>query len=293
MAGSVKQTKRKRRTRAQIEQLHRQIHEVCEADHPVSVRHVFYRMTDPRLPEPVDKTERGYEQVGHAAIVMRRSGAMPYGWIADSTRMGWHVPAYASPAEFVRQSAAQYRFDAWADAGEQVEVWVESASIAGVLRSETRSLGVSLYPCRGFASLTLAYEAAQHYIHDGRPVAIYYVGDYDPAGKWIDRKLHEELRGHAEPEGVEVAMTRLAINPEQIERYGLPTKPRKAGERRMPGIVETVEAEAMPAPMLRQMVREAVESHLPTGALEHARLMERQGREYLRMFGKKEGGDDQ
>jgi hypothetical protein len=32
---------------------------VLAADHPQSVRHCFYRMTDPRLPEPVEKSDRG------------------------------------------------------------------------------------------------------------------------------------------------------------------------------------------------------------------------------------------
>jgi hypothetical protein len=49
-----------RRTKAQTAQLEAQIFDVLAQDHPQSVRHVFYRMTDPRLPEPVLKTERGY-----------------------------------------------------------------------------------------------------------------------------------------------------------------------------------------------------------------------------------------
>jgi hypothetical protein len=42
--------KRARRTRERIEQLDAQILDVLREDHPQSVRHVFYRMTDPRLP---------------------------------------------------------------------------------------------------------------------------------------------------------------------------------------------------------------------------------------------------
>lgn len=49
---------RLRRTKAQMGQLGRQIVRVLLEDRPQSVRHVFYRMTDPRLPEPVEKSER-------------------------------------------------------------------------------------------------------------------------------------------------------------------------------------------------------------------------------------------
>ena len=50
-------------------------------DAPVSVRHVFYRCTDPRLPEAVDKTEHGYKQVQRRIVHMRRAGLIPYGSI--------------------------------------------------------------------------------------------------------------------------------------------------------------------------------------------------------------------
>jgi hypothetical protein len=65
-AGTTKRKRRvieRRRTRPEVEQLDRQICEVLEEDHPQSVRHIFYRMTDPRLPEPVEKSDRGYRHV--------------------------------------------------------------------------------------------------------------------------------------------------------------------------------------------------------------------------------------
>lgn len=44
--------RRVRRTNAQVEQLDQQITDVLVDDHPQSVRHLSYRMRDPRLPEP-------------------------------------------------------------------------------------------------------------------------------------------------------------------------------------------------------------------------------------------------
>ena len=74
---------------------------------------------------------------------------------------------------------------------------------------------------------------------------------------------------------------RLAITKDQIERYDLPTKPRKATDRRSRHITETVEAEAMPAGIMRQMVREAIEAFLPTNALKVARVAEESERSFL------------
>ena len=69
--------KRTRRTKAQIRQLDHQIIEVLEEDNPQSVRHVFYRMTNPRLPEPVEKSDRGYRHVQDRIVKLRRSGDLP------------------------------------------------------------------------------------------------------------------------------------------------------------------------------------------------------------------------
>lgn len=73
------QIKRRRRTRDQVAALDRQIIDVLRADHPQSVRHVFYRMTDPRLAEPVEKSDNGYQQVQARLVKLRREGAVPYG----------------------------------------------------------------------------------------------------------------------------------------------------------------------------------------------------------------------
>ena len=91
--------KRRRRTRAQVEQFREQITAVLKNDHPQSVRHVFYHMTDPRLPESVEKTDQGYAQVQHQITRSRGDGELPYGWIADATRRGYCLNDLAEQLE--------------------------------------------------------------------------------------------------------------------------------------------------------------------------------------------------
>lgn len=134
-----------------------QILDVLAQDHPQSVRHVFYRMTDPRLAEPVEKSDRGYRHVQHRITDLRRAGRLPYGWITDATRRGYHVSTFSGAADFVRRMAGLYRADIWRDADTYCEVWCESRSIAGVVEMECEDLAVSLYPAGGFSSITLAY----------------------------------------------------------------------------------------------------------------------------------------
>lgn len=276
---------RSRRTKAQVAQLNSQIVAVLETDHPQSVRHVFYRMTNPRLPEPVLKTEQGYQQVQRRITELRRSGRIQYGWITDATRRGYHVATYHDGAEMIDHMAGMYRSNLWADASHYVEVWCESRSIAGVIQDDCERLAVSLYPAGGFTSITLAYQSAQcinqETRYGERPAQVIYIGDYDPAGVLIDQSIEAELRKHLDP-GVTMTFYRIAVTPEQIEVYDLPTKPRKETDRRSLHITETVEAEAMPARMLRERVRGAVESFLPAGALKVAISAEQSEREGLK-----------
>lgn len=275
--------KRRRRTKAQVDALDAQILDVLRQDHPQSVCHVFYRMTDPRLTEPVEKSERGYAQVQHRIAELRRSGDLPYGWISDATRRGYHVNTYQDESQFLIDLAGTYRADIWAKADSYCEVWCESRSIAGVIEGECRRLAVSLYPAGGFTSMTLAYQAAEYInaVARDRPAVIFYVGDYDPAGVLIDRDIESKLESHLCGSGVQLDFRRLAVTERQIIDWDLPTKPRKAGDKRASHITATVEAEAIPAATLRQLVRENIEALLPHDAVWIAQMEEASAREYI------------
>ena len=209
--------KRRRRTACQVHRLEQQILDVLHEDHPQSVRHVFYRMTDPRLPEPVEKSDRGYRVVQNRLTLMRREGVVPYGWVSDTTRRGYFTNTFRSGAEFLRRHISAYRADLWTDAGVYCEVWTESRSIAGVIIDLCEELAVSLYPAGGFSSISFAHEAAeflQSATEDGRPAHIFYIGDHDPAGVLIDRSIEKELRQHL-PAEIDLHFHRLAITEAQ------------------------------------------------------------------------------
>ncbi len=274
--------KKQRRTFAQLEQLDKQIIEVLRADHPQSVRHVFYRMTDPRLPEPVEKSDRGYRHVQSRCVNLRRSGAIPYSWFADLSRRGYFTNTFSGAADFVERMAGLYRSDLWAGSEYRCEVWAESRSIASVLLTDCQALAVSLFPCGGFSSLSFAHEAAIQHNNSGdlRPLKVFYIGDYDPAGVLIDQALQRELRLHLD-DGIELIFERIGINLDQVEEYDLPTKPRKETDTRSLEVAFTVEAEAMPAKILRGLLREEVEALLPENALAVAKVAEKSERDHL------------
>lgn len=281
-AGTIK---RFRRSKAEIEQLDEQIISVLAEDHPQSVRHVFYRMTDPRLPQPVEKSDKGYRDVQGRCAVLRLSGRVPYSWIADMSRRGYFTTTFSSASDFIERMSGLYRADLWRGADVQCEVWCESRSIASVIQQDCDDLAVDLYPCGGFPSLSFMYEAAQSINRSGdcRPLHVFYVGDYDPAGVLIDQNVQKGLREHLNAD-IDLVFTRIGINEEQIETYDLPTKPRKLGDVRSLHVKSTVEAEALPAHILRELLRESVEALLPPGALHATKIAERSERAHLMLM---------
>jgi hypothetical protein len=190
--------KRQRRARSELDQLDAQIIAVLCADHPQSVRHVFYQMTNPRLAVAVEKSDRGYRHVQERCVRLRRAGVLPYDWIADMSRRGYFVDTFSGAGDFLRRMRGLYRADLWRGADCRCEVWVESRSIASVVLDDCQELAVPLYPCGGFSSVSFVHEAAMQHndSDDGRPLVVFYVGDFDPAGVLIDRSLERELREH-------------------------------------------------------------------------------------------------
>ena len=283
--------KRDRRTKARTQLLDEQIIAVLREDHPQSVRHVFYRMTDPRLGEPVEKSDRGYRHVQDRCVKLRRSGRIPYHWIADMSRRGYFVNTYDDAGDFLRRMGHLYRADLWRDSDYRCEVWAESRSIASVILDDCQELAVDLFPCGGFSSLSFIHEAAQQHnaSQDKRPLIVLYVGDYDPAGVLIDKSLERELREHLRSD-IDMDFQRIAINEEQVEQYDLPTKPRKEGDKRSQHLKYTVEAEAMPARDLRALLRLHVETLLPENALHVAKVAEQSERRHIAKMAAMMGG---
>ena len=274
----------KRRTPEERDALRAAIYAVAEADRPVSIRHIFYRMVTQNL---VEKSANGYQQLQKATVDMRDGGALPYSWIEDSSRRAYMNTGYAGVGNYAQAAASIYRRDYWASTDTLVEVWCESRSLAGVLGQVCREYLVPLFPSSGFSSLSFTYQAATHIQESGRANAvILYVGDYDQAGVLIDRAIESRLRTFLADWPGELSFERLAVNDDQIDRMGLPTRPPKASDTRSPSVTRAVEAEAIPAPTMRGIVSASLQALIPEQVLTVQRLIEEQERDdiYARLL---------
>ena len=276
--------KGQRRTKGQVNQLDDQIIDLLRIDHPQSVRHVFYRMTDPRLPEPVEKSDRGYRHVQDRIVKLRRTGRLPYGWITDASRRGYFTSTYVDAADFLHTMKGFYRADLWRQTKTYVEVWTESRSIAGIVQGDCEELAVSLYPLAASAASRslMKRPKASTPRSDGRDIGIIYIGDYDPSGVLIDVSFERELLKHLEP-GPEAGSTSSA-SPSRPSR-SCPMICRRNPARPPTAVPCISPRRSKPRPCLRPSCASCCGTgsrpQLPAGALAVAKAAEQSEKQHL------------
>ena len=252
-----------RSTKEQMQTRYDALIQIVSEAAPTGVRFTYYRAVSKGI---VHKTNSGYVMVQRALMHLRENGTIPWSSIVDSSRWMRKPETWGSVEEMLSDAAASYRRDLWRTADTRVEVWCESESVAGVIGSETFRWDVPLVPIKGQTSASFAHSAAMEYRDDPRPVIVYYVGDHDPAGLEIEANLAAKLRTYSGRHDVQVR--RLACTPEQITDMALiGTTPKKRSYSHpdrgsVPFTGLAVEVEAIDAPALRDLVSDAIVSHV-------------------------------
>src|SRR5499426_3137062 len=193
---------------------------------------------------------------------------------------------FSSVEQALRDTAAFYRKSLWTDADSYVEIWLEKDALAGVLYPVTSMNDVTLMVARGYASFSFLYSAAEAIGELVVPTYIYHLGDFDPSGVNAGEKIEETLRAMA-PDA-EIYFERIAVTPEQIAEWNLPTRPTKASDTRSKGFGNiSVELDAIDPNALRALVQETIEQHLPPDQFEVLKAAEESEREIIgRLVGK-------
>src|SRR5262249_398588 len=147
------------------------------------IRHLFYRIACGL--HLIPKTEPAYKGLCGHLSKWRRSGEIEWSAFTDNTR--WHIQqeTFDGIKDALENTANTYPRNLWSTQDHYVEVWVEKDSIAGLVAETANSFGVPVFVCRGFASLSSLYGAANTFrnaINAGKSVIVYHLGDYDPSG---------------------------------------------------------------------------------------------------------------
>jgi hypothetical protein len=277
--------KRGRRSVAEIAAIKAAIADVLAADHPMTVRQVFYQLV---VRGAIEKSEEQYQgTVIRLLTEMRMQREVPFVWIVDESRRRRELQSFDGPAEALAQTARFYRRNAMRESPVYIEIWSEKESLTGIIWDEAGEYGVPVVVSRGMPSLTQIYETASFIRaagEAGKYAYIYQFGDHDPSGVLIPQTIESRLGQLCEKlDCARPHFERVALTPQHIEQFNLPTRPTKrAGNShadRFEG--ESVELDALPAAELRRMVRLCIERHISPAQFAVLQAAEESERELL------------
>jgi hypothetical protein len=228
-------------------------------------------------------TDKTWEWLqGSAAKYARWLGYIPFEQIADQRNAEPTVRLYerVEPEAYVTVNFDVYvpdadsllpRVDTDGFTGTQpyrIVLVGEKSSLDDVLSPIAAQYEADLYLPTGEPSDTMLFRMARDGAQDGRPVVVLYFSDCDPAG-WqmpvsVARKL-QAFKVFAFPD-LQFEVHRVALTPDQVREYGLPSSPLKATEKRADDWqaamgVEQTEIDALAAlrpELLQQIARDAI-----------------------------------
>jgi hypothetical protein len=246
---------------------------------PLTIRQIFYRLVGRDL---IDKTEAGYGRLVELCNRARRARVIDMEAIRDdgvsgslSTGAGWE-----SPGDWIAtliDDTQYYARDRQEGQETRLLIWCEAGGMVPQLERVASPYGVSVASSGGFDSLTVKHRAGRD-LGAEEPVEVLHIGDWDPSGECMFDALAEDIAAFAGDYGNTVAFHRLAVTPEQVARYSLPTAPPKASTHQArKRMTETVQAEALDPATLARIVEDAIRGRFDLDVYQHA--VEREARE--------------
>ncbi|MGH7611638.1 MAG: hypothetical protein ACREN4_06435 [Candidatus Dormibacteria bacterium] len=182
---------RDRRTRAELDAIDQAIVEAVDADAPVTLRGVYYRVVSAGA---VDKTEAGYRLVGRELLKLRRSGGVDYADITDGTRWVTKPTSWSGLEAMLEDAAVSYRRALWRNQKAEVHLFTEKDAISGILLPITERWDVGLGVLRGTSSESFTWSVAQAVLASPKEhIYLYQLGDHDPSGVDAWRAFRERL----------------------------------------------------------------------------------------------------
>ena len=275
-----------RRKKAEVEWIRFQLYCLTADEFPATVRGIYYRALAAGW---IPKGDSAYNMVQGQLLTMRRQGLLPWDWITDSSRLVRGRKRFKSMEEYAKWVQGNYRADYWANHEINVEVWCEKEALVGVLFSTVvDEFGLDLHISKGQSSASYVYEAAKQVEADGRPTHIYILSDFDPGGFRVADKVETEMREHL-GEDYDLVVERIAVTPEQIDLWNLPTREVKKGDKQAAAFIRrygdiSCELDAIAPSQLRALVREHLEIHIDQLQLRTLKLVEEEEREGLKQI---------
>ena len=230
----------------------------------LTLRQLYYQFVARDL---MENKQSEYKRLGSIINDARLTGLVDWNAIEDRTRNLESNSHWSGPGEILRSASESYRVDLWNDQDCRPEVWIEKEALVGVIEQVCRDLDVPWFACRGYNSQAEQWRAGmrlRRYASDGQVPVILHLGDHDPSGLDMTVDNRNRLSMFF---GSEVEVRRLALNMDQVERYGSPPNPAKITDSRFAGYLhehgtESWELDALEPSVIANLIRAEVNSML-------------------------------
>jgi hypothetical protein len=224
---------------------------------PTSVRFLFYELVMRRI---ISKEGKRPDQIVSAALTdLRERGRVPWDWIVDETRELSDYTGSDTVVNDLLHYLNSARINPWGDEWDDHAplILTESRSLAGVLRGLAAEYRARIASTNGQVGGFLHTRIAPILDAHNR---VLYLGDHDLAGNDIENNTRAVL----EDKVGALRWERLALTPEQVDKYGLPTITKQ--DKRFKhggGEHEAVETEALSQSLIVDIVRTRLDELLP------------------------------
>jgi len=208
----------------------------AEQGYDLTLRQLYYQLVSK---DYIPNQEREYNRLGRIVSKGRQAGMLPWNVIEDRERSVYRLPTYSDPSDVIDEAAGRFHMDRLRGQPRRVEVWVEKKALQSVVRGPANRWGLRYFPCKGYASDTSLWNAAQrhrrHWEKRSQGVTVLHLGDMDPSGVNMTEDITERLVQYGAHQTV---VRRIALNPEQVQEYNPPPQPAKESDSRHADFVE-------------------------------------------------------
>jgi hypothetical protein len=186
-----------------------EMYSIAKAAQPITGRGIGYKLFTRGLTPSMSVNT--IQKVYRLLRIAREQGDIPWSWIVDETRDLERISTWGDTEEYAQVVARSYRRDFWDQQPCRVEVWSEKGTIRGVLKPILDRFAVGFRVMHGFTSATAVNDIVES--DDGRPLVVFYVGDFDPSGLFMSEcDLPKRLVAYG---GQHVELHRIALTREQ------------------------------------------------------------------------------
>lgn len=196
----------------------------------LTLRQLYYQFVARGL---MDNRQTEYKRLGSIINDARLAGLIDWDRIEDRTRFLRGLRHWDGPADILRDSAKEFRYDIWRDQEVRVEVWIEKDALIGVIENTCNQYDIPYFACRGYASQSEMWRAGRRALYhkqvNEQDTVVLHFGDHDPSGMDMTRDNDDRLNMFSR-HGVDVR--RMALNMDQVDKYGPPPNPAKMTDSR-------------------------------------------------------------